>query len=578
MQNAITNKCLVLGSDPRIALAISRCLSKHSIVVEVAIPHSVTLASRFIGHVHHIESLNEAEAVVQQLTVLFSGEKIVLLPTNDLALEICSRFRENLEAHFILGIPRQLSAVDSVLDKEITLGIAQKLGVPVPQSFCSNDLSVIAAKLSCPMIAKPRTKSVRSVEKVHYIRTLEDLQQTKQILSDPTEHYIFQEFVTGIGVGIELLMHQGSSLVAFQHERIEELPCTGGVSVLAKAVNLNTDLVKQSVKLLRQLDWEGVAMVEYRFNPATGEAVLMEINGRYWGSLGLSLEAGLEFAYYHWQLLTGSSPNIPSSYRKDAKIAWTAGRAERLVHYISNRPQSWLYDSSVAKEFFKFVRDLPPFTPDAVWRLNDPAAMASEFRHALSKFAGVVPVKLRKFLKLNIRAKVEYIKLFVLAQLKRPVQSEHITQIKNILFICHGNIIRSAFAEQLARDKGVNATSAGTNAKAMRANPTAVNIAGNEFCVVLDQHTPKKVTQMMIEQADLVFAMDYFNLANLKSSFSKIDEHIFLMDDFLAGRYSIDHEVKDPFGGSNDGFVASFGKISSSIEKLVNLAVDRSDL
>ena len=38
-----------------------------------------------------------------------------------------------------------------------------------------------------------------------------------------------------------------------------------------------------------------VAMVEYKLDAATGTAYLMEINGRFWGSLQLAIDAGVDF-------------------------------------------------------------------------------------------------------------------------------------------------------------------------------------------------------------------------------------------------------------------------------------------
>ena len=48
------------------------------------------------------------------------------------------------------------------------------------------------------------------------------------------------------------------------------------------------------------MGWEGVAMVEYRYDSQNDKAVLMEINGRFWGSLPLACYANANFA---WLLL-----------------------------------------------------------------------------------------------------------------------------------------------------------------------------------------------------------------------------------------------------------------------------------
>ncbi len=43
------------------------------------------------------------------------------------------------------------------------------------------------------------------------------------------------------------------------------------------------------------LDWTGVAMVEFKLDARDGVAKLMEINGRFWGSLQLADRRGRRF-------------------------------------------------------------------------------------------------------------------------------------------------------------------------------------------------------------------------------------------------------------------------------------------
>lgn len=50
--------------------------------------------------------------------------------------------------------------------------------------------------------------------------------------------------------------------------------------------------------------WHGVAMVEFKVT-ADGTAYLMEINGRFWGSLQLAIDAGVDFRWLLYQLAAG---------------------------------------------------------------------------------------------------------------------------------------------------------------------------------------------------------------------------------------------------------------------------------
>ena len=47
--------------------------------------------------------------------------------------------------------------------------------------------------------------------------------------------------------------------------------------------------------MLRRIGWNGVAMLEYRRDPSTGDFRLLELNARFWGSLHLALAAGVDF-------------------------------------------------------------------------------------------------------------------------------------------------------------------------------------------------------------------------------------------------------------------------------------------
>jgi hypothetical protein len=55
--------------------------------------------------------------------------------------------------------------------------------------------------------------------------------------------------------------------------------------------------MEKSEALLRAIGWEGPAMVEYRHDPATGRYRLMEINGRFWGSIPLAYHCRAHFAW-----------------------------------------------------------------------------------------------------------------------------------------------------------------------------------------------------------------------------------------------------------------------------------------
>ncbi|MFC6963051.1 ATP-grasp domain-containing protein [Halocatena marina] len=68
--------------------------------------------------------------------------------------------------------------------------------------------------------------------------------------------------------------------------------------------------------LIELLGWTGPAQVEFMKQP-DGEFQLIEINGRYWGSLPLAMNSGVDFPWLHYRLLRGERPEPVESYRTD---------------------------------------------------------------------------------------------------------------------------------------------------------------------------------------------------------------------------------------------------------------------
>ena len=128
---------------------------------------------------------------------------------------------------------------------------------------------------------------------------------------------LLQQYLRGTGVGIELLLSGGRPLAAFAHKRLHEVPLTGGVSSFRESVPLDATLYDHALRLLGELRWTGLAMVEFKVGATRTE--LMEINGRVWGSLPLAVASGVDFPALLAQLyLAGEAaiePRLGAAYR-----------------------------------------------------------------------------------------------------------------------------------------------------------------------------------------------------------------------------------------------------------------------
>jgi protein-tyrosine phosphatase len=124
--------------------------------------------------------------------------------------------------------------------------------------------------------------------------------------------------------------------------------------------------------------------------------------------------------------------------------------------------------------------------------------------------------------------------------------------VKSILFVCHGNIVRSALAEALLKrelpDAQMRVGSAGVGAKPGRAaDPRAVAVA-QALGVALDGHRARFVTDTLVAEADVIFVMDELNAALLGSLHPQTQRKVRFLGEW--NRDVPSRVIQDPYTGS----------------------------
>jgi protein-tyrosine-phosphatase len=406
------------------------------------------------------------------------------------------------------------------------------------------------------------------------VRYFEDLQSLRASFeSDPEfgHNILFQEFVPGEGVGVEVLMHDGVAVCAFQHRRLRELPWAGGVSVVAESEMVDPTLLGQATRLLRALGAEGMCMVEYRRDPDTGRTVFMEINARAIGSMSLSERCGVEFPWYHWQLLHDQRPDTPTTYPVGLRWRWTAGVLLRLDSLDQPGPPWEPHPSRIA-EWLGSLGDLLPPTRDALWSWTDPLPAIAETAGITADIAKRQVKRLvRWFLPECLfrrlqehryqspvarswRRRRRIARVFGGLRARSRIAPERITRI---LVVCHGNIFRSPMFEHLLRRELARAgdteryvMSGGLHAHdGGNAHPNAIKIA-TEFGIDLAAQRARAITPALIDASDLVIAMDFVNEAELLACHPTAKGKILVIGDLVGGDGGV--PVADPYGRELD--------------------------
>ena len=105
---------------------------------------------------------------------------------------------------------------------------------------------------------------------------------------------LVQGFVEGQGVGAFFVIWNGENKASFMHKRLHEVPHIGGASSFREGWR-NEEILEDAERKLRHTEWQGVGMVEYRWDRTQGRFYLMEMNLRFWGSIHLALYSNVDF-------------------------------------------------------------------------------------------------------------------------------------------------------------------------------------------------------------------------------------------------------------------------------------------
>lgn len=333
--------------------------------------------------------LDPARFVDELSELLRRGGHDMLIPADDQALMATTRHYYELSnlAHLACP-PPPITAL--ILDKLSTLEAAQKCGIPIPHTkLISNtkQLADFSSNFPFPWVLKPARKELHLEEnKSLTFATPDEVIAKFPIAQEFTPPMLLQEFCTGEGVGVEVLMHEGQTLAVFQHRRLQELPYTGGYSVTAVAEQPNRELVEQALALLRALQWEGPAMVEFKGNTRNGGAILMEVNGRYWGTIALPIFAGIDFPLYQWQLIHGEVPAVPGHCAVGTKWRWTAGHLGRFNGLLLAARRSDLARRELLLSVLQLPATFAPWIHDALFSLSDPMPAILELLQAFKYY------------------------------------------------------------------------------------------------------------------------------------------------------------------------------------------------
>ena len=393
-------RCYVLGLETQIGLSIVRELGRAGIpVIGIATsPDAIGLRCRYLQYGEIAHGIRSDQGIAELRAIGERHGPGYLLAISEANMSWLIDCREQLGAVTPL-VPTRV-AFDIVADKARTLEAAQAVGIDVPiRAVAENweDVERLAASFPFPAVLKWAAPNeiaselqVRGIEllKAEYVYTADQFVSIAERYRPVGTWPMIQEYCPGVGLGQSFFMHRGEPVRRFQHIRVAEWPPEGGFSSVCDAVPTEhfAALQEKSVQLLRNIGWDGLAMVEYRYDPATKRSVLMEINGRFWGSYPLATQCNAGFAVLAYYLQgMGRMPDLPP-LRQHLRCRMVATELKRLWRILVEREK--IMDRAFrVRPFYEIGRFLSDFLRPSVgyyvWSLSDPKPFFRDIRNAV---------------------------------------------------------------------------------------------------------------------------------------------------------------------------------------------------
>ena len=340
----------------------------------------LTDASAFLGDVVALARLWEVEVVipVSEAALLSILPARAKFGTAKIPFADVETFRRVSDKALVLDRARQFD-----------IGIPEQWTLASPATLASFDRSALAF----PLVIKP-SRSVRPNAGRHMkldVRHASDPRQLDTELAriDASAYpLLLQRRIIGPGVGVFLLLWDGDTVAVFSHRRIREKPPSGGVSVYRESIPADPAVVARSRTLLEHFGWQGVAMVEYKIDEASGVPYLMEINGRFWGSLQLAVDAGVDFPVLLLSAAEGRRPAPVMQYRAGVRSRWWWGDVDHLLARMRRSSDVGVRtpeDGGRWRALRDFLVLWRPGDRNEVLRLDDPRPF---FRETIDWFRG----------------------------------------------------------------------------------------------------------------------------------------------------------------------------------------------
>jgi len=320
------SRILITDGRSKASLAIVRSLGKRGIEVTASDDRKINLTffSRYVKRRVIYPSPEEyPNFFVSQMYDLVKMKKYeMIIPVRDATTILFSKYKNKFSNFTKIPIPNYETLMKG-RDKAQTVKIAMENNIPCPKTYFiekREDINKIKNKLEFPVLIRPRESS--GSRGIVYVDSPENFVHKYKNVRGKFGAVMIQEYIPHGGghYSVCALFNQYSEpRASFVYREIRQYPITGGPATFSESVE-RPDVIKYTLKLLKAINWYGVAHADFMIDERDKKPKLLEINPRFWTSLNLAILSGVDFPYLLYKMAIDGDVKPVNHYRIGMKM------------------------------------------------------------------------------------------------------------------------------------------------------------------------------------------------------------------------------------------------------------------
>lgn len=283
-----------------LVLQVIHCLSLQSnITIYVMSSDKVNYLrySRYVKHFSYYPYINDENWINNIESEVEKYGIDVILPVFEIGIKKIIQNKDRFRRIDKVSILPNLSSFMTAGDKGLLYYYLENNGFSCPKSVVTKPNEFPDLKeLEFPLIAKP-VIGFGGGQEIRVLKNDDDVLEYSKRYKNSC-NAIYQNFIKGYDLCCNVLCDKGVlKAYSIQDARVSKegslAPQTGFRFIE------ELEVIQITKKLMKSLDWSGVANIDFRYDNKDGSFKIIEINTRYWMNVEASAIAALNFPYLH---------------------------------------------------------------------------------------------------------------------------------------------------------------------------------------------------------------------------------------------------------------------------------------